>query len=42
MYVIAKRYVSNLSLFWFDAFTSIPLSYVDLYYSKVSPYSWIS
>ena len=32
---IAKRNLSNYSLFWFDACTSIPLSYLDLYYSKV-------
>ncbi len=33
--VISRRYVSSLSLFWFDVATSIPLSYVDIYYSKV-------
>ena len=36
LYAIARRNLSSLSLFWFDAFTSIPLSYADLYFSKVS------
>ncbi len=32
---ISRRYFFSLSLFWFDVATSIPLSYVDIYYSKV-------
>ncbi len=34
--VIAKRYLSSPTLFWFDVSTSIPLSYIDLYFAKVS------
>ena len=33
--VIARRYIMTPSLFFFDILTSIPLSYVDFYYSKV-------
>jgi hypothetical protein len=36
LFAIAKRNLSDPSLFWFDAMTSIPLSYIDLYFSKVS------
>ena len=27
--------MSSLSLFWFDVATSVPLSYIDLYYAQV-------
>ncbi len=36
LFAIAKRNLSDPSRFWFDAMTSIPLSYIDLYFSKVS------
>ena len=39
---IARRYMSTITLFWFDISTSIPLSYVDLYYSKVSDLIYIT
>jgi hypothetical protein len=39
---IARRYVSSPTRFWFDASTSIPLSYLDLYYAKVSAFPLFS
>jgi hypothetical protein len=32
---IARHYLSAPSRFWFDLGTSVPLSYMDLYYAKV-------
>jgi hypothetical protein len=32
---IARRYLSSPTRFWFDVSTSIPLSYMDLYFAKV-------
>ena len=32
---IALRYTGSLSRFWFDLATSVPLSYMDLYYLQV-------
>jgi hypothetical protein len=34
---IARRYTGSLSRFWFDMATSVPLSYMDLYYLQVPP-----
>ncbi len=33
---VAKHYTSSPSRFWFDVGTSVPLSYADLYYTKVA------